>query len=252
MPAFSDYFSSTAVPYAQFRPRYPEPLFNFLSQHASDHQRAWDCGAGTGQATIPLSERFHEVVATDPSASQLAQAERRDNVRYVVATAEESALRPHSISLVTVAQALHWFDLDRFYEEVRRVACPGAILAVWTYALFSLGDEALDARIQHFYTREVGPFWPAERALVDAGYQSLRFPFSELEVPAFVMQADWTIERFAGYLGTWSAVTRYRAARNSDPVMPFVESLRAHWGPPGTPRRVTWPLEVRAGVVCSR
>ncbi len=248
MPAFSDYFSATAARYATYRPRYPESLFDWLMQHVPDRNRAWDCGTGTGQATKPLAKRFREVVATDPSEAQIAHAESQGNVNYAVATAEESALATQSVSLVTVAQALHWFDLDRFYKEVRRVVRPNGVIAVWTYALFSLGDEALDTTIRQFYTQTVGPFWPAERAIVDAGYRSVLFPFERLPVPAFVMQADWTIEHFAGYVGTWSAVTRYRKANGTDPVAQLIKEVAPLWGSTLT-RRVTWPLDVLAGIV---
>jgi hypothetical protein len=149
------------------------------------------------------------------------------------------------VQIVTVAQALHWFDLSRFYPEVVRVLVPGGVIAVWSYGLLSIAP-ALDALIASFYKNEVGPYWPAERALVDAGYARIEFPFREMPTPAFAMEASWTLEQFAGYVGTWSAVTRYRNANGLNPVDRFVESLQPLWGA-GVTRRVKWPLQVRVG-----
>jgi SAM-dependent methyltransferase len=232
-----------------YRPRYPDALFDWLLQQVPNHDRAWDCGTGTGQAALPLAERFDQVIATDPSEAQIAEAERRANVQYAVMTSERSGLRNHCAGLVTVAQALHWFDLDLFYGEVRRVIRPGGVCAVWMYALFELGDSVLDARIRSFYTDGIGRYWPAERAIVDAGYSRLNFPFVEMQPPTFAMQASWTLEQLGGYLGTWSAVTRYRKANGMDPVGPFIEELARDWGEPDQVRQLRWPLEVRAGFV---
>ncbi len=248
-PAFSDHFSAMAERYAKYRPVYPAALFDWLAECAPACDRAWDCGTGSGQAALPLAERFTEVIATDPSAAQLSTAIAKPNIHYAVMTGEASALCSQSFSVVTVAQALHWFKLDQFYHEVRRVVRPGGVVAVWTYALFHLGDSAIDDRIHRFYTRDVGPWWPAERKIVDAGYSSLPFPFKEKAVPRFSMQADWTLSQFAGYLSTWSAVTRYQKDKQVDPVAPFIEELTPLWGDPDSRRRVEWPLEVRAGVV---
>jgi hypothetical protein len=160
-------------------------------------------------------------------------------------SAEECALRDHSTTLVTVAQALHWFALDRFYPEVKRVLRPGGLLAVWTYQICTLADVTLNARLEAFYIGEMGKWWPPERALVDAGYAEIPFPFRKLTPPSILMEADWTLEHFAGYVSTWSAVTRYRAQTGTDPVPRFIAGMRDEWG---ESRRVRWPFQLRVGV----
>lgn len=205
----------------------------------------WDCGTGSGQAAVPLASRFDEVVASDPSYSQLEHAQRDERVKYVAMTAEASALESGSVQLLTVAQALHWFNHTRFYSEARRVLVAGGVIAVWTYALLTVNPE-IDALVLDFYRNEVGPFWPAERALVDAGYSTLTFPFHELPVPEFRMTAAWTFEQFIGYVNTWSAVTRYRKAKGINPVDRFADALRPVWQA-ATVHEVRWPLEVRVG-----
>jgi SAM-dependent methyltransferase len=246
---FADHFSRIATEYASHRPHYPATLFAWLASVAPDRARAWDCGTGNGQAATGLAEHFEAVVATDPSTEQLAQAPRAPRVSYVAATAERAPLTAGAAGLVTVAQALHWFDRESFYAEARRVLAPAGVLAVWSYALCTLGDPALDAVLRRFHDETVGPFWPAERAVVNAGYAQLEFPFEESRAPRFTRDARWTLDDLAAYVGTWSAVQRARAMTRRDPLPALVEVLRAGWGPPGSTRLVKWPLSVRAGRV---
>jgi SAM-dependent methyltransferase len=249
MPSFSDHYSSVASRYASYRPGYPPALFAWLASVAPDRHRAWDCGTGSGQAAIPLAEHFAHVVATDPSAAQLAHAASKSGVHYAAMSAERAALAAGSVSLVTVAQALHWFDRPAFYAEARRVLVAGGVLAVWSYGLLTLHDPTLDGIVRHFHGETVGPYWPPERRLVDEGYASLDLPFEHVAAPRFSMQAEWRLDHFAGYLSTWSAVQRARSATGADPIPEVVESLRAAWKPEGEARRLDWPLTLHVGRV---
>jgi ubiquinone/menaquinone biosynthesis C-methylase UbiE len=224
MPGFANHFSESAAQYALHRPSYPAELFAWLAETTERHERAWDCGTGNGQAAIALAAHFAEVVATDPSHAQLAHAARAERVRYAAMTAEDSALASRSVELITVAQALHWFDLSRFYAEVRRILIPGGTLAVWTYGLLSITPE-IDASIRSFYKDTLRGHWPPERALVDAGYAGVPFPFTERSAPNFIMTRNWTLAQLAGYLDTWSAVSEYRKARGESPVGHFIAAL---------------------------
>ena len=244
---FSDHFSATAARYASFRPRYPRELFEWLASVVPATRVAWDCGTGSGQAALALADHFAHVVASDPSVTQLAHATRHPAVSYAAMSAERSALADGSANLVTVAQALHWFDLPTFYAEVRRVLVAGGVLAVWSYGLFTLHDPMLDDLIRHFHGETVGPYWPPERRLVDEGYRALELPFVPVASPVLAMQAEWTLEHLAGYLSTWSAVQRARTATGVDPVPGVIGELRARWGPERAARRVEWPLTLRAG-----
>jgi ubiquinone/menaquinone biosynthesis C-methylase UbiE len=245
--SFSDHFSSTAASYASFRPKYPAALFAWLSRNAPDRAIAWDCGTGSGQAAVSLAEHFGVVVASDPSTVQLAHAGPHPRVHYAAMLAERSALANGSVGLVTVAQALHWFDRPMFFAEARRVLAPRGIVAAWSYGVVTLRDEALDRIVRRFHGEVVGPFWPPERRLVDAEYRDVTLPFEPVESPPLVMEATWTLRQFAGYLSTWSAVQRARAATGTDPIPPVVESLRPGWGPEGAARRVGWPLTLLVG-----
>jgi SAM-dependent methyltransferase len=241
-----DYFSSCSSQYAAFRPRYPKPLFAWLSSVTKSHQRVWDCACGNGQASIDLAEWFQEVAATDLSAEQLAHARSHPRVHYTVGLAEASGLPSDYVDLVTVAQALHWFDLPRFYQEARRVARPGALLAVWCYGVCEIPAAHGNAELQHFYSEIVGPYWTAERQLVESGYRTLEFPAPELQPPAFAMRLDWSLEQLLGYVSSWSATARYIKARGENPVPQLRSALFPHWGKAEQLHPVTWPVGVRA------
>jgi SAM-dependent methyltransferase len=245
--SFSDHFSGVASEYAEYRPRYPELLFDWLAGLAARRELAWDCATGSGQAAVALASRFERVIATDASAEQIAAASSHPRIEYRVAPAEASGLDLASADLVTVAQALHWFDRQAFYAEARRVLRRDGVVAAWTYGHPTLDEPRTDAALQRFYSETVGPYWPKERALVDAGYRTIDFPFHEVEAPAFEMETRWPLATLLGYVATWSAVTRFRAARGEDPVTELAQAFAAAWGNPEVPRRITWPLALRVG-----
>ena len=246
-PAFHDHFSGVASRYADFRPHYPATLFDYLATLVPRDSMVWDCAAGNGQATIDLAERFDRVVATDASREQIASAKPHPKVEFRTAPAEQSGLPDESVGLITVAQALHWFDLPRFYAEVRRVLKPGGVLAVWAYGMNEAEDRAVNELIADFYSNVVGPYWPPERKLVEEGYRTILFPFTEVSVPPFRMETQWTLEQLLGYFSTWSATNRYIKATGQNPIVPLSESLSGIWGDPSAVRRITWPLSLRVG-----
>lgn len=245
---FHDHFSSFAKSYADFRPHYPAALFDYLAKLAGKEAVVWDCAAGSGQATIDLAARFRKVIATDASAEQIASAPRRDNVEFRVALAEQSGLEEESVGLVTVAQALHWFDRERFFAETERVLKPGGFLAVWTYATNLIEGDAVNAIVQDFYSNIVGPYWPPERKLTEVGYRTIDLPFTEITPPAFRMEVRWTRDQLMGYFSTWSATNRYIKALGENPLEPLAKALAAVWPNPDSSRLVVWPLSLRVAM----
>ena len=246
MVAFKDHFSKQAADYAKFRPRYPHELFEYLGSLTPSRKLAWDCGTGNGQAAVGLASVFDRVIATDASEKQISNAQAHERVEYRVVRAEESALESASIDLIMVAQALHWFDLDRFYDEVRRVLKKNSVLAASAYNLLHI-EPAIDEVINRYYYEVVGPFWPPERVLVEK-FEELPFPFSEIQTPSFEMIAQWNLEHLVGYLRSWSATQRFIAANKRDPLEAIADDLRAAWDDPGQMRKVVWPLILRVGL----
>lgn len=242
---FPDHFSGHADTYARYRPDYPRELFDWLTRRTVRHQLAWDCATGNGQAARALAARFERVIATDASERQIAAAEAGAGIEYRVAAAEDSGIAAASVDLVCVAQAAHWLDPAGFGREAERVLPPGGLLAVWGYGLCSIGPD-LDPALQHLYAERLGGFWPEQRRHIDQAYRSLAFPFPELDAPTFEMRADWSCPQLLGYLSSWSAVQRYRRARDQDPLTELTELCNRYW-PAGQRRTVRWPLFVRAG-----
>ncbi len=245
---YKDYFSSQAERYADIRPDYPSTLIDFVAGLVRWHRVAWDCATGSGQAAIPLAAHFAQVIATDASESQVEHARGHPNVEYRVAAAESSGLAGASVDLVTVAQALHWLDRDRFYAEVRRVLAPGGALAVWTYGDPSIeGDSAVDAALQHFNHETLGSYWPAGRGDVGEGYLRYPFPFAEVPTPHFEIEREWTLAELGRYARSWSSTVRYVSQHGTDPVAGFETDLAAIWGAPETRHWVRWQITLRAG-----
>jgi SAM-dependent methyltransferase len=242
----AELFTTVAREYADFRPGYPPELFAWLARVAPHHDAAWDCGCGSGQASIALAEHFAAVHATDVAAEQIAAAKQHPRVKYSVAPAEHSGLPADSVDLVTVAQALHWFDVETFYAEARRVARPGALLAVWNYPRPRFVDVELDRHFFEFYGGVVGPYWPAERRHIESNYSTLQFPFEELPHPEFGLTLRWNLEQVLGYVSSWSATTRYRKARGDDPVPLLRASLQGAWPGDGAVVEIRLPIGLRA------
>lgn len=244
--SFKDHFSRQATDYAKFRPKYPRALFQFIAARAPDNQLALDVATGNGQAAIALAEFFEKVVAVDASASQIASAQPNDRVEYRVAPAESTGLPGHSWDVISVAQALHWFDLEGFYAEARRVLKPGGLLAVWAYNELRMAPE-VDTIVRRFHDEMVGPYWPPERKIVGRGYRELTFPFEEIETPRFQIEISWSQEHLLGYLRTRSATDRFKAEIRRDPVDEIVDDLAAAWG---NRKELTaiWPLTTRIGL----
>jgi SAM-dependent methyltransferase len=253
--SFKDHFSRHADLYAKARPHYPAALFDWIAAEAPARARAWDAGCGNGQASVALAQRFERVVATDPSAQQLGNAVAHPRIEYRNEPLDFSAkdgggyrtsLDAHSVDAVTVAQALHWFDLPAFIAEVRRVAKPGALFAAWCYANCSV-TPAVDAVIAYLYDDVLGAYWSPERTLVDEGYASLDIPFTPAAAPAFEMRVDWTARQLLAYLASWSAAQRHLNATGQDAIAAIANDLLAAWHDPGSVRPVRWTLAVRAG-----
>ncbi|MBL4571991.1 MAG: class I SAM-dependent methyltransferase [Gammaproteobacteria bacterium] len=242
---FKDHFSGHAQAYADARPSYPDELFEFLYSECQQHDLVWDCATGNGQAAMSLAKTFKRVIATDGSAEQIKQAQPRENIEYRQMTAEQPLLNKNSCDLITVAQALHWFDTDVFFEKAKTCLKPEGVLAVWCYAAHQI-NESIDAVVEKLYGEILGEYWPPERRLVERYYRDVSFPFATSFERDFVMTCEWNLQQLCGYFTSWSALQRYRKKNGSDPLQLVIEDLREAWGTdPEKTHVVTWPLKVK-------
>jgi SAM-dependent methyltransferase len=247
MAAFRDHFSGHATDYAASRPHYPAALFDWLAKQCSARTLAWDAGCGNGQASRALAAQFEQVYASDPSAEQIAAAEPAANIRYLVEPAESCSLPDACADLVTVAQAMHWFDVPHFQSEARRVLKPGGVFAAWTYAPSTV-TPAVDVPFNRLHDELLEEWWPDGRQHALDGYANLPFAFERIaDMPAFEMHCDWTLPQFTAYLRSWSACQCYQRATGKDAVAMIEAELSDAWGDPQTIRPVRWPLSLHAG-----
>ncbi|MFN8355319.1 MAG: class I SAM-dependent methyltransferase [Spirosomataceae bacterium] len=243
-----DNFSTQAKLYAQFRPTYPQTLYDFVLEGLHSHDLAWDCATGNGQVAVVLAGHFAAVKATDISQKQLDEAKPAPTIEYLISSAEQTPFPDQCFDLITVGQALHWFDFERFNQEVRRIAKPHATIAVWGYSLLSISPE-IDPVVNHFYREIVGPYWDPERRHTEDHYAQIPFPYQDVEEKIFPMQTQWNFEQLIGYFRTWSSVQKYIKLNGNDPVEVLSETLQPLWGEPQTLRTITFPVFVKKGKV---
>lgn len=241
-----NWFEQGGENYAKYRPEYPTELSDYLASISLDTSLAVDVGCGNGQLTNLLASHFTNVVGIDPSQEQLAHAKPNNNVKYICASAEKIPLDNGCAGLITAAQAAHWFNLPVFYKEAQRIAKTNATLALVSYGVLKLHED-IDVRFQRFYTHEIGPYWPAERKLVDSGYSTIDFPFEEITAPPMQICLSWTLEEFLGYISTWSAVRKAQEVGRDNILHKFAEDISNLWSNPNTKYPISWPINLRIG-----
>jgi ubiquinone/menaquinone biosynthesis C-methylase UbiE len=246
MTSFKDNFSIQANVYSKYRPTYPPELFEYLSKLTPEHQLAWDCGTGNGQAAIGLTKYYTTIYATDPSEQQIKNVFSNTQIIYKVEKAEQSSLPDTSVDLITVAQALHWFDFDLFYTEVKRVLKQNGIIAIWAYGVPVISTE-IDSVIEHFHNEVVGEFWQPENRLINLKYSTIPFPFRELQPPCFKIQKILSLNELLGIIRSWSATQKFIDEKKVNPLELIKIKLQPHWGNEESKRVVTWPLILKIG-----
>lgn len=242
-----DNFSTQSTGYARFRPGYPPQLLEYICMQCKNFESAWDCATGNGQIAAALADRFWQVEATDISENQLKNAIWKQNTRYHLAPAEAALFLPESFDLITVGQATHWFDLEKFYAEVHRVLRPGGVLALIGYNLLKI-DAETETLIEHLYNGVLGDrYWDPERRLVETEYRTIPFPFEEMNFPVMASEYEWTVDQLLGYLNTWSAVQHFIRTNGVSPISDaFVRDLKEVW-PEGVVKQVRFPIFGRLG-----
>jgi ubiquinone/menaquinone biosynthesis C-methylase UbiE len=243
---FKDNFSKQSDLYVKYRPHYPDELYSYLSSLTGEHHAAWDCGTGNGQAAIGLSSLYDQVIATDPSEQQIKNAFPDQRIKYLVEKAESTSIQTRSVDLVTVANALHWFDFDAFYKEAGRVMKDKGVIAAWAYLLPLISPEVDDIISQYHY-QTLGDYWLPENRLIEKGYTTIPFPFEEISTPEFFYEKMMDLNDLIGYLNTWSATQRFINQNGFNPTSGICEKLKIFWNKPDLQKKLTWKLILKVG-----
>jgi ubiquinone/menaquinone biosynthesis C-methylase UbiE len=243
-----DRFSDQASSYALYRPVYPKELFEYIVSFVKERRVAWDCATGNGQSAFPLSDYFKKVFASDISRKQLEQAASKDNIEYVVCSAEETPFEENSFDLITIAQAYHWINWKRFGEEANRVGKNDCVIAVWMYDLISSENRDINTLIQFFYKNITGPYWDAERKHVDDHYANVQFDFEILPAKDFSIEVNFKPEQLLGYFSTWSATQNFIKANGYSPVTEVKKELRKLWNGDEA-KQFYFPLVLKLGKI---
>ncbi|MEO6819236.1 MAG: methyltransferase domain-containing protein [Ginsengibacter sp.] len=240
-----DNFSFQSNNYAKYRPQYPLEFFDYLFSIIPNKENAWDCGTGNGQVAFELAKKFEHVFATDISQSQIDNALQANNIVYSVQPAESTNFENRQFDLIVIAQAIHWFDFEKFYAEARRTAKTNALICVVGYGLVEI-DEKLDSVISNFYKNVIGIYWDKERKYIDEKYQTIPFSFSEIHTSKFVNKLTWRIEHLIGYINTWSTVKHFIKKNGNNPVDKLQIEIEKIWGNE-VMREISFPLLLRIG-----
>lgn len=240
-------FNKQASQYAQFRPSYPKELYHYLKELCPHTTTAFDVGTGNGQCAIDLADHFEKVLASDFSEEQIANAIPNKKVKYFVAPAHDSGIENESVDLVTVATAIHWFDLDKFYPEVNRVLHKNGVIAVWAYGWHECENSKITQIFEEIGKNLLLPYWSDPPKLIWSGYRTIPFPFQELNTPHFEVQTDWNLAQFIGYLSTWSASQKFTDKHGHHPAQNYFESLVNAWGDTEHTLKFRSPLYIRVG-----
>ena len=240
-----DNFSAQSAEYAIYRPTYPQELYDFLFELVDKKDVAWDCATGNGQVARVLAQHFQQVYATDISEKQLSQALKLPNILYKVESSELADVPDQSFDLITVAQAIHWFNFEAFYSEVKRTLKPDGAIAVIGYGLMLI-DKKVDQVIHKLYEDILGKYWDSERRYIEEGYKTIPFPFEEIATPHFQIKTTWNFNQLIGYLNTWSALQHYKKANERNPLEYLITELKEAWGDDAE-KEVRFPILLRVG-----
>lgn len=242
-------FAVASQAYARHRPNYPDALFEWIVEHCASRGAAWDCATGNGQAAFALASLFGRVEATDISAQQLAHAFEAGNINYSVQPAERTDFPDGGFDLVTVAQALHWFDFGQFWPEVRRVTKPGGLFCAWGYGGFE-ADERLSLTFLDPLLELLEPFWARQNQILWRGYlaEEIGFPFRTLAPPNLRLVAEHHADELVAYVQTWSA---YKLAVDDAEAAGSLKALEAKFidACRGEAFKIETPLVMIAGQV---
>ncbi|XP_043720706.1 putative methyltransferase DDB_G0268948 [Telopea speciosissima] len=228
--------------YVNARPTYPSEWYSKLAALTPNRTLVWDAGTGNGQAAIGVAEHYEQVIATDVSEGQIKHAMPHPKVRYVhapLSMSEDELVSliggEGSVDLVTVAEAVHWFDLPSFYSLVNRVLRkPEGIIAVWGYKHFTL-NPVFDSVMNRFIETAM-PYFNPNYLYIRDSYRTLPFPFesvgfgSEGNPLMLDLPQELSFDGLLKLLSSWSALKTAKERGVDLLTEDVVKEFESAWG----------------------
>jgi ubiquinone/menaquinone biosynthesis C-methylase UbiE len=134
-------YSSKAVDYARYRFKYAPDAIDAVAEitHLSPDWVLADIGSGTGILSETFLRLGCRVYAIEPNVEMRREAERllKGNPLFqsLDGKAESVPLPDASIDLITVGQAIHWFDSSESRKEFERILKPEGWIAFFSYKI---------------------------------------------------------------------------------------------------------------------
>lgn len=226
---YRDLFNINSELYSKARPQYPRELYEYLNSICSEHKLAWDCACGNGQVSKDLIKYFEKVYATDISENQIKNAPKIEGVEFLVQSSELTDFKDNSFDLICVAQALHWFDYDKFWPEVKRILKKEGIFAAFGYSWFSI-EENIDLIIKEEVLEKINDYWAPQNKILWEHYRKISFPFIKLDTPNIEMVVEYDLNELFAYMQSWSATRLYIEKNGYDFYFKAYEKVKEIWG----------------------
>lgn len=192
-----------------------EVITSYISKVGGSLDSAVDVACGSGQSTFYLKDTFKQIIGVDISNAQIQEANRKcrtqniGNIQFRTGNGMELPIESESVDMVTVAQALHWLDIDMFFAECKRVLKRKGCLAVYGYGNICLVNKGCNALLSTFYRNTLQGCWHDARRHIDEEYRSIRLPFSNTERVDMSMPYEASLDAFIGYVSSWSGYQKY-------------------------------------------
>ncbi|XP_039154687.1 putative methyltransferase DDB_G0268948 [Eucalyptus grandis] len=254
-------FDKQAEIYADARPTYPRECYQKLAALTPGQALAWDLGTGNGQAALGVAEHYQQVIAMDVSESQLNYAIPHPRVRYLhtpPSISDDELLAivggENSVDLITVAQAIHWFELPKFYSLVNPVLRKlEGVIAVWGYQAIQV-SPTFDSILKIFFDATL-PYWNSNIRYVSDQYKTLPFPFESVDLGsegnpvALDIPTEVSFKGILGILRSWSAVATAKEQGVELLSEGVVREFKRAWGGTKLARNVVYKAFMLAGKV---
>ncbi|KAL4426897.1 hypothetical protein ABPG74_008821 [Tetrahymena malaccensis] len=227
--------------YDKYRPKYPSKFFDLILKDLNSKESYLDVGCGTGQMLFKLNSHFKIAVGTDLSEKQVSVATEKIsnnqnymNVKVIQSDANNliSSLQKNSLplnyDLVTVGQALHWFEVEKFLQLTQSKILnqnQNSRLAVaayyWDGFDIDINNEQLSGKqIHEQYYNSIKNYYDFDRDNLYSNYKHYPFNkyFEQTSEDSFIEKDIFQLDDLVRYMKTSSAYNTLVEQNSKNPI----------------------------------